>query len=390
MGKCRVLFVNGHLNVGGVEKSLVDLLRWLDYSKYDVDLLLLENTGDYLEQIPENVNIIYKDTKEAYGSFFHTFFNNLIRGKFCLIYYRVILLISNFGGKVFLRYWSLFFKLPHKYDCAIAYRPGICADVVAYAVKSEKKICWWHHGECLYSQVQIKDTNNVWKSFDNIVTVSHGCKKMIESIFNYPSAQVVVIPNIIDIVRISTLAGEKTPYDDKPEDIKIVTVGRLSPEKHIQDIPQIASELIKRDVNRFQWYIIGEGDMRKEIEKKIKENGVEEHVYLLGPKFNPYPYIKFADMMVHTSQVESQGLTILEAMALKTPCVAVTSLGPKEYMREDNGLLVHYSVEMVSEGIIDMLQKRNLETLIINAYRMVKENFSPSKIISIFNIIVRI
>ena len=43
--KKKILFINGHLIVGGVERSLVDVLRHLDYDKYDVDLLLLEDMG---------------------------------------------------------------------------------------------------------------------------------------------------------------------------------------------------------------------------------------------------------------------------------------------------------------------------------------------------------
>ena len=46
MEKKKVLFINGHLNVGGVEKSLTDILRHMDYDQYEVDLLLLEDTGD--------------------------------------------------------------------------------------------------------------------------------------------------------------------------------------------------------------------------------------------------------------------------------------------------------------------------------------------------------
>lgn len=385
MVKHKILFVNGHLNVGGVEKSLVDLLRWLDYSQYDVDLLLLEEKGDYLEQIPQNVNIIYKDIRSAYGPFFNTFFENLIRGRFNIIYYRFILLISSLLGKEFLRYWDFFFKLSHNYDSAIAYRPGICADVVAYAVRSKKKICWWHHGECLFSKAQIRATNRVWKSFDNIVTVSRGCKNMIESIFDYPSAQIVVIPNLIDIERISLLAGEESPYDLSSKATRIVTVGRLSPEKHIEDIPLIASELIKRGINQFKWYIVGEGDMRGLIEKEIRDKNVVDYVCLLGSKSNPYPYIKFADMMVHTSHVESQGLAILEAMALKTPCVAVASMGPKEYLNSELGILVGRDVNSVRDGVIRLLLQQYDATIVSKAYEVVKKYYSPDVIVRLLD-----
>lgn len=53
--KCKrkkILFINGQLNVGGIEKSLVDLLNWIDYSQYDINLLLLEGMGGYVESLP--------------------------------------------------------------------------------------------------------------------------------------------------------------------------------------------------------------------------------------------------------------------------------------------------------------------------------------------------
>ena len=53
-----VLFINGHLNTGGVERSLVDILRHMDDTKYTVDILLLEEKGDYLEELPPGVSIV--------------------------------------------------------------------------------------------------------------------------------------------------------------------------------------------------------------------------------------------------------------------------------------------------------------------------------------------
>ena len=54
--KQKILFINGHLNAGGVERSLVDILKHMDYTKYAVDLLLLEDTGDYAVELPPEVH----------------------------------------------------------------------------------------------------------------------------------------------------------------------------------------------------------------------------------------------------------------------------------------------------------------------------------------------
>ena len=66
--KKKVLFINGHLEVGGCEKSLIDVLKNFDYGKYEVDLLLLEHMGDYYEELPEEVNVKLYSLEPAFGS----------------------------------------------------------------------------------------------------------------------------------------------------------------------------------------------------------------------------------------------------------------------------------------------------------------------------------
>lgn len=64
----KLLFINGHLITGGVEKSLLDILKHLDYEKFEVDLLLLEELGDYASEIPEQVHVQLRCLKNTYGS----------------------------------------------------------------------------------------------------------------------------------------------------------------------------------------------------------------------------------------------------------------------------------------------------------------------------------
>lgn len=389
--KCRkkkILFVNGNLHVGGIERSLIDLLTHLDYSLYDVDLFLLEEEGELIEQLPSNVHLICANLSKSYGPFIKSSFTNISRGKFKLVLARIIILLSHLIGNKALRLFCLLFRVGKEYDCAIAYRVGFSLDIVCYGISSKKKICWWHNGLCNYKLKEIDSIQRSWDSFAYIVTVSNGCKQMILSAFSkLLPEKVIVIPNMVDIDRISAFAGSVTPYPSC-EGIKIITVGRLCWEKHIEDIPQIASELIKRGMDKFKWYIVGDGDMKQRIEEEIRNNNVENCVFLLGSKSNPYPYIKFADMMVHTSHVESQGLTILEAMALKTPCIAVASLGPKEFMGENDSMLVNGSIESLVNSIIQFFQNPNA-IFISNGFEMVMTNFSPrvisKKVISILN-----
>lgn len=118
------------------------------------------------------------------------------------------------------------------------------------------------------------------------------------------------------------LKAAYSPYTD--DMLHIVSVGRLAPEKHFENIIPTARALKDAGID-FTWHVIGEGAERAKLEMLIAEHALKDHVILEGSKTNPYPYIRYADLFVHPSYVESQGLTVLEAMALGVPCV-VTSL----------------------------------------------------------------
>lgn len=381
--KKKILFVNGHLNVGGVEKSLADLLCHLDYNKYEVDLLLLEGEGVYLQQIPKNVNIIFFDTTKAYGPLLKIFFVNFFKLRWSIVLYRVVLLLAGILGKSGLALLKRILSLKSIYDVAIAYRPGACADIVAYTVRANKKIVWWHHGSINISSIQIVDYNKTWKCFNNVVTVSYGCKQLIASIFKYPLDKIIVIPNMVDVDLITRLAGRKSPY--KNDSLNIISVGRLCIEKHFDDVISVTKRLVKDNFLGFHWYIIGDGELREDLLREIEESGISNQLTLLGKKDNPYPWVKYADIFVHPSYVESQGLVILEAMALGTPCVVCRSIGTSEFIvNEKNGILTEPNELSLYLGLNKMLSISDKINLINEAKNMVAEKFNGRNIMHIF------
>ena len=62
--KKKILFMVINMNVGGTEKALLTMLSEIDKEKYDVTVLMLEKDGDFLDEIPEWVNIKYLDGYE--------------------------------------------------------------------------------------------------------------------------------------------------------------------------------------------------------------------------------------------------------------------------------------------------------------------------------------
>ncbi len=368
--KKKLLFVNGHLNIGGVERSLVDLLKHIDFTLYEVDLVLFEDIGDYADELPEEVNILFYDLTKTYGPFIRCIVNGIKAGNWFSFWFRLILLFSKNTNVKLLALAKPLFKLNKRYDCAIAYRVGICTDFVAYIANSEKKVTWWHHGEYNLSPKLTKNLNKTYKRFDNIVTVSEGCNDFFRDRFTRLNNKLVSIPNIIDYETIRKKAVETGSFDIEENDyIVLVSMGRLSPEKGMLNCVHACKRLIDNGYE-VKWFLIGDGEQRSEIEALIDNYGIENHISLLGNILNPYPYIKKARIYVHPSHVESLSIAVLEALALNTPVVVARSMGPAEYIRDkENGLLVDATPEGLYEGIVSLITDKNL-------YNRLKENNS--------------
>lgn len=371
--KKRILFINGHLNTGGVERSLVDVLKHMDYKKYAVDLLLLEDTGDYASELPPEVNVLFRDLHNTYGGFASSVRHCIAACDWMCLRLRMLFLLRKILGSRALKSAATLLLGEHHYDCVIGFRPGICSDLAAYSVQTDRKITWWHHGEF---NVDCAAYGDMCSRMDAVAVVSQSCKEMLQDQLPGLADKLVYIPNMLDAVAIGQKAGN-SPYTG--DMLHIVSVGRLAPEKHFENIIPAAKVLREKDTD-FTWHIVGDGSERAKLEALIAESDLKDHVILEGSKSNPYPYIKYADLFVHPSYVESQGLTVLEAMALGVPCVVTKSRGPCEFIKDGvNGLLTEQSPESLTEKVLTILNDKKL-------YQHIKENtkcpeqFSPERV----------
>ncbi len=376
--KKNILFVNGHLNAGGVERSLVDLLKHFDFEKFNIDLLLLEDTGDYFSEVPQQVNIILKDTRNAYGALWATMWGNIkARNWFC-IKFRLIALAIRFFGKYWYKFLAKILSTKPQYDAAIAFRVGISADIIAHGIKAPKKLCWWHHGA-----IEPTDDLTQLDYFNYIVAVSGGVKEMLIASKATLSNHIQTIPNMVDVEQICKMGNmSENPYNDNSV-LNFVTVGRIVIEKHIENVVEAAVRMRADGRLNFKWHVVGDGELYDDIAKRINEANIEEQVILCGRKPNPYPYIKYADMMIHTSHIESQGLVIQEAMALGTPCVVTRSVGPSEFIVDgENGVMVEPTVESLIEGIYRLAEDKALQAkIIVNGQATLTQGYTPEIVI---------
>lgn len=386
----RILIVNGHLHIGGVEKSLLNLLKAFDYSQHQVDLLLVEDLGEFRDEIPSQVRVFYYDLKPTYGSVCGVLDSALSSKNYKLVWRKLVITAGNKLSKGFLRGLDLPTELRQTYDCAIAYRVGIPLDLVSYVVKAKVKCVWWHHGEFDYPEAIVKTWRNSFNRVDRIVCVSEASRKMIKPFFPGLEKKMCVVPNMIIPEEIQRLAEAYNPYKREKEKEIIVSVGRMSAEKHMIDTVDVMNALVKKGYEDLLWYLVGDGIERQTIEKRIREYKLENYFRLVGNQVNPYPYINYADLYVHPSWVESQGICVLEAMALGKKCVVVHSEGTDEFVEDGvNAIQAARSIQDLSEKIERTIFHNKTLDFKIEQQETIKR-FSPSSVLSIvYSIIER-
>ena len=96
--KRTILFLNGHLRAGGAERSLVEILRHLDYERFEVDLLLFEDYGEYVDELPVEVNLHLGDLTRASGPMLSSLWANVKRRDWFSIAMRLIVGLERIIG----------------------------------------------------------------------------------------------------------------------------------------------------------------------------------------------------------------------------------------------------------------------------------------------------
>jgi glycosyltransferase involved in cell wall biosynthesis len=322
--------------------------------------------------------------KPTYGSVRSVLARAMSNKDYKLAWRKTVITAGNKIGKRCLRGLDLPKELAQSYDCAIAYRVGMPLDLVSYVVKAKVKCVWWHHGEFDYPESVVKNWRDACKQVDRIICVSEASRKMIEPHFPGFEKKMCVVPNMIIPEEIQRAAEAFEPYEGQDGKTILVSVGRMSAEKHMIDTVDVMDALIKRGHKNLLWYLVGDGVERKTIEKRIREFGLEQYFCLVGNQANPYPYIIYADLYVHPSWVESQGICVLEAMALKKKSVVVYSEGTDEFLEDGvNAIQAARSIQDLADKIESALTcdtGMNLKTgqeKTVNAY-------SPAAVMPMF------
>jgi len=160
------------------------------------------------------------------------------------------------------------------------------------------------------------------------VFVSKYLKDETIHFFNLSKDNKYTIYNPFDFEKIKTLANSYVVEEKN----YILFIGRLEKIKN----PLLAIEAFKYIKNKnISLIFLGEGSLKNNLIKYVKDNNLQHKIKFLGFKRNPYPYIKYAKVVVSTSYSEVLPSILIESLILKTPIVSTENLGAKEIMIDE-------------------------------------------------------
>lgn len=376
----KLLFVIDSLNIGGAEKSLISLLNNIDFQKYSVDLQLFGFGGEFERYLPTQVHVLsplplsLSLEKGLLGQLIHF----QLRCLFARIKYSLSIRIGKLNHTDKARvYWKCFNDcidvFPKEYDVAIAYAHNIPTFYVASKTTAKMKLAWVN-AEIHFSERNISYQYVYYNKFNNIIMVSEKVYQVFLGQFSSCKEKLVIIKDILDQLLISQLSAETLNLDKDDTIPCLLTVARLERFHKGYDITLETCKILKERGFKFLWYVIGEGDYRKEMEAYIKKNMLQDRFFLLGKRSNPYPYFKRASLYVQTSRMEGFGLSLAEARMLNCP-VVTTEFGAvwDQMVQGENGLVVPQEAEAVADAIMRVLSDEQLYNHIVSYQKQEKK-----------------
>lgn len=337
----KVLFLLNNMNIGGTEKSFLNLLETLSPEEYDVTLLLLEATGGFMEYIPSWVHVKtvpeYVEMKPEIMSPPISVAKRYFREHKAWRAVRLLvghLLYKLTGDRT--PYFRIVEKgkprLHEEYDVAIAYAGpfDFLTVYVLYDIQAKEKIQWVHF-DVRKIYLNTKMCRKLYPQFDQINVVSDEARRALLEKIPEIAPKTKTVLNVVSAKQCQLLAERGNGFEDNYMGIRIVTVGRLSREKGQDIVPEVAARLKEYGVE-FRWYLVGDGKLKPEIEQKCTEYGVSDDVVFLGTTPNPYPYLKQADLYVQTSVHEGFCITLAEAKVFGLPIISTDCAGAHEQL----------------------------------------------------------
>ena len=340
----KIMFVLQNAEGGGAERAVINSIKSLDRNKFTPILFLFFKHGEYLTDIPEDVQIVHVfEEKKNMFLRMHIILFNLIKS---IRKQNVDIVVGS------LELWVTYIT------------------VAAGKICNKITIGWIHTNLGSYFRQMHYVKKNIHKllvfklypCLDKIITVSNDSKEYIRDFFKNSKIKnnIIAIYNPVFTEEIIKKSMEKNSFcADKP---LIIGIGRLIALKRFDLLIHAHKILLKQGIDN-KLLILGEGQERKNLEKLIMDLNVADSVELLGFQSNPYSFLKKADVFVLSSDCEGLPTVLIESLILGIPSVATNCTGGiKEILNSDciGNIVPINDSEAIASAVQSLLSNKKL------------------------------
>ena len=310
----RLAFFVDSLAGGGAERVMLNLANEYIKHGYKVDLVLAHKQGDYLDDVDPNIRIIDLSVTR-----FWTYFFPLIK------YFRLEKPDVMLSATTILNLLAIMTKLLSCVKVRLVVSEHI--NITSFAEtgtlqrpKVVKMLIKWFYPKS-----------------DQIIAVSNGAAKSLSQFSGVPLAQIKAIYNgVIDSEKLH-LSQEKVSHEwfgsQQAHEPVIVAVGRLEAQKDYSML--LNAFAIVRKVRNAKLLVLGEGELRAELENKAIKLDINQDVLFYGFESNPFKFLANANVFALSSQYEGLPTVLIEALACGCPVVSTNCpSGPEEILEQ--------------------------------------------------------
>jgi len=354
MKKLRIIHITHSLEIGGLERVVLDLARGFRSKGHAVSLCCLDRKGELGEMA------------ESEG------FEIFSLGKKAGVNYQLPLLIRKIVKEGA-------FDVMHTHNEA-----GLIYGVAAALFSGRCIIVHTEHGKELeyHGQKRLHAVERfLWSKVDHLVAVSEVLRDEVCKNLKIKREKVLVVPNGIHVEKYyhpeGRLEKRKALGIDKNSFV-IGNVGRLVPLKNHKFLVDVFKE-IGREFTNARLFVIGGGPLLEELRKYAYGIGLSSSAVFLGERADVQELLPAFDLFVLPSLTEGISITLLEAMAAGIPIVASAVGGNPEIVEDGRtGLLIPLkNMSAWVQGIKGLIADREMrEILSIAGRTRVRNRFS--------------
>ena len=335
MEKIRILRTITWMPIGGIEKSLLQVVPILNKEPFEVRVCCLREKGA----------LVNKLEKSGVGVDFIPFRKRL----------------DPIAIAKFIRYLKANkFHILHSH----MYRSNVPSTIAGRIAKVPIIISQIHNVNTWETRRQLLMDKFLCRFRDGIIAVSEEVKRDIVENLKVPSDFVKVIYNGVENERFESVKKDHKFLDSflnslgiEDDEIVIVMVSRLVEQKN----PSFALRVFRKVLNKCpksHLIFVGEGKLREELENDSQNIGISRNVHFLGMREDIPEILKASDIFLLPSLREGFSNAILEAMAAGLPVIVSDVGGNKEAVRDGvDGFLVNpEDEEMVKQKILLLIE----------------------------------